>query len=100
MKVDGYEIGAVQIQACMERMRAAPFTREELIEWAAKAGVPRRIRVVRHPADRLAMRLIQQERMRGNIEQYERRKWRWTAKQQDSVAEQLSQHSVSVQECV
>jgi hypothetical protein len=92
MKVDGYQLSAFQIDACFERMKTAPFTREELIDTAAKAGVPKAIKCVRRPADRLALRLIQQQRARGTIEQYERRRWRWKGNADNPAApSQISQ---------
>ena len=62
MKVQGRDITPEQIEACLQRMRAAPFEAFQISHVAYESGVK--------PGDvaaRLADRLIQRERKAGTI---------------------------------
>ena len=76
MIVESYKITDAQIEACIHRMRIARFTRGSIEIAAIQAGVQ-----LRHSctpvAYRLAGRLIQQQRKKGNIVQEGRGLWRW-----------------------
>lgn len=72
MKVRGLEIGDYIVEACEARMRREEFKAADIIHEAVSVG-----RLGGETADRLADRLIQNHRRRGNIEQVKRGLWRW-----------------------
>lgn len=72
MNVRGLEIGEYIVEACEARMRRDEFKASDIIHEAMSVG-----RLGGATASRLADRLIQNHRRRGDIEQVERGLWRW-----------------------
>jgi hypothetical protein len=81
MNVHGFEVSDYAIRQLVARMQSAPFQCMELSAFAEVLGIPRDIKNSRAFGDtacaaRVADRLIQRHRKRGDIVR-DGRGWRW-----------------------